>query len=438
MKKALFILSLVTLLVFTTATAYAQTTNEIIVAIDSAKVEFTEDSGSPFVDENNRTLVPFRKALETYGATVEWNNEDRVAIAIKGDVKVEVPLDKNYIIINGEQKTIDTTAKIVNERTFLPIRAVIEAFDSSVEWDQNLNTVVITTTPVDAKTIFLNANNKSYEWKSYDADIKMNMSMPIKDDAGNIYPMNMDINMYMTIFMNPTLKAKINASLEMDAMGQEITQPIMDMYFSTTNKAFITYMGINDGSGNLSWLKSTAEDELLVDMLKYNKETTKQNQELVEKYTKEVKYFGKYTENGKTLTRLQYTMSGEIYNDMFSEYLNTMSTSTNEQDIMTVEMFKAFAEGNFGNLTYIVYIDDATGEMVKYEMDLGNIIVSLLDGMSGMTGEIPAEEMEVLKQMKATIVMEILNINKAKDFKIPAEALNAPEMPQELVQPITQ
>lgn len=438
MKKALFILSLVTLLVFTTVTAYAQTTNEIIVAIDSAKVEFTEDSGSPFVDENYRTLVPFRKALETYGATVEWNNEDRVAIAIKGDIKVEVPLDKNYIIINGEQKAIDTAAKIVNERTFLPIRAVIEAFGSSVEWDQSLNTVVITTTPVDAKEIFLNANNKSYEWKNYDADIKMNMLLPIKDDAGNIYPMNMDINMYMTIFMNPSLKAKINANLEMSAMGQEITEPIMDMYLSTTNKAFITYMGTNDGTGNLSWLKSTIEDEMFVDMLKFNKESIKQDQELVEKYTKEVKYFGKYTENEKTLTRLQYTMSGEIYNDMFSEYLNTMSTSTSELDMMTLEMFKGFAEGNFGDLTYIVYVDDATGEMVKYEMDLGNIMSSMLDGMSGITGEIPAEEMEVLKQMKATIVMEILNINKAKDFKIPAEALNAPEMPQELVQPVTQ
>jgi hypothetical protein len=83
MKKIIFILSLVFILAFTSVTAFAQSTDEIIVAIDSVKVNFTEDSGFPFVDENYRTLVPFRQSLESYGATVEWDNDSRTAIAIK-------------------------------------------------------------------------------------------------------------------------------------------------------------------------------------------------------------------------------------------------------------------------------------------------------------------------------------------------------------------
>ena len=68
-------------------------------------------------------------------------------------------------------------------------------------------------------------------------------------------------------------------------------------------------------------------------------------------------------------------------------------------------------------------------------MNLDKIIVSMIENMSSMFGEIPADEMEMLKQMKADMVMEVLNVNQAKDFEIPVEALNAPEM-TELMQQV--
>lgn len=431
MKKIVFILSLVIILVLTSMTAFAQTTDEIIVAIDSAKVEFNENSGLPFVDENSRTLVPFRKALETFGATVEWNEENRIATAVMGDIKVEVPIDQNYIIINGQQKANDTAAKIVNGRTYLPIRAVVEAFGSDVQWDQTVKTVVITKIPVDAKAIFVEANNKSYNWKNYDMDILVNMSMPVKDDAGSVQTMNMNMKMYMTLFMEPALKAKINSSYVVNAMGQEIVQPVMDMYLKADDKSYTTYMGMNDGTGAFTWVKQTIEDKMLADLFKYDEETIKENKELVESYLNEgnIKYFGKYIdESGRTLLKLQYTMPGEIYKDIFSKYIEEMSTSTNEQDVMTVEILKGFANGGFGDLTSIVYVDEATKEIVKYEMNLDKIIVSMIENMSSILGEVPAEEMEMLKHMKADMVMEVLNVNKAKVFEIPEEALKAPEM----------
>lgn len=435
MKKIVLMLSLILLLVLSSVPTFAQTTDEIIVAIDSAKVEFNEDSGLPFVDENYRTLVPFRKALETYGATVEWNEETRIATAVKGDIKVEVPIDQNYIIVNGQQKANDTAAKIVNGRTFLPIRAVIEAFGSDVEWDQSLKTVVITTEPVDAKAIFTQANNKSYDWKNYDANVLINMSMPVKDDAGSVTMMNMNMKMLMTLFMEPSLKAKINASVVMDMMGEEVVQPIMDMYMTMDDTSLIQYMGMNDGTGKLTWMKMTTENEMFGDLLKYDPKSIKENQQLTEKYITDVKYFGKYPdESGNVLLKLQYTMSGEIFNDMFSQYKDELSSSTNEQELMTAEMLKSFADGGFGDLTCTVYVNETTKEIVKYDMDLGSIISSMMSGMTEIMGDIPQEELEMLKQLKATMSMEVLNINKAKDFEIPEEALNAQEMSEMMQQ----
>lgn len=166
---------------------------------------------------------------------------------------------------------------------------------------------------------------------------------------------------------------------------------------------------------------------------KQDKETIKANQELTDKYIKDIKYFGKYTDEGKTLLRMQYTMSGDIYKEIFGAYESEMPASTNEQEAMTIEMIKSLANADFGDINLIVYVDESTKEMVKYEMDLENVVISMLDSMSNLVGEIPAEEMEMLKQMKATMTMKVLNINQAKDFEIPQEALDAPEM-EELMQ----
>ena len=181
----------------------------------------------------------------------------------------------------------------------------------------------------------------------------MNMSMPVKDDAGSVQTMNMNMKMYMTLFMEPAMKAKINSSYVVNAMGQEMVQPVMDMYLKADDKSYTTYMGMNDGTGAFTWVKQTIENEMLADLFKYDEETIKANKELVENYLNEdsIKFFGKYIdESERTLLKLQYTMPGEIYKDIFSKYIEEMSTSTNEQDVMTVEILKGFAGGEFGDL----------------------------------------------------------------------------------------
>ena len=425
MKKIVFILSLVLILALSSVTAFA---DGVIITIDSSKVEFNDDLGFPFIDENYRTQVPFRATLEKFGAEVEWNSEEGTAIATKGDIVVEVPIDENYIIKNGEKISVDTTARIINGRTYLPIRSVLVAFGSDVEWDAKLNTVVITTEPVDAKALYFAANEKSYSWKNYDMKAIIDMSMDVPDAAGSVQTQKMTMNMDMTIFMNP-IKAKINASMLLPIMQNEI-MPIMDMYMTMDEKGITQYMGMNDGTGNLSWMKQTIAMDMLSDLMKNDVETIQKNKEMSEKYTKDVKYFGIYTdEDGRTLQRLQYTMSGDIYKEMFGEASEIMPEPTNEQEAMAVEMLKNLATMEMADLTFIVYIDEATGEMVKMEMDLGDMISTMMSGMTAILGEeIPPEAIEVFKSIKATMVAEILNINKAVDFEIPEEALNAQDI----------
>ncbi len=113
------------------------------VSIDGNAVTFQSGYGSPFVDENSRTLVPLRSVMESFGATVSWDDATHTASVIKGGITVEVPVGEKSIYVNGVMVANDTAAVIREGRTYLPIRAVLEAFGASVSWNDTNRMVVV-------------------------------------------------------------------------------------------------------------------------------------------------------------------------------------------------------------------------------------------------------------------------------------------------------
>ena len=72
MIKKIFVFSL--LLAFATrTTAYAQ--DSINICINDVDIKFTGNRS--FIDENGRTLAPFRTVLESFGADVNWDSNAR-------------------------------------------------------------------------------------------------------------------------------------------------------------------------------------------------------------------------------------------------------------------------------------------------------------------------------------------------------------------------
>lgn len=116
---------------------------EITITIDNKGVVFTESSGAPFIDIASRTQVPLRITMESYGAIVSWENNTKTAIVEKDGIRVAVPAGEKYILRNGEAIKIDTAAQIKDGRTYLPIRAVVEALGGTISWDGAVKTVKI-------------------------------------------------------------------------------------------------------------------------------------------------------------------------------------------------------------------------------------------------------------------------------------------------------
>ena len=117
----------------------------VTVTIDGVPVSYDRSSGVPFIDGNSRTQVPLRRTMEFFGCDVSWNPLTRTAVVKKGKTRVSVPIGKNYIQVGKEKVPTDTAALIKGGRTYLPIRAVAEAFGAAVTWDAETQTVAILT-----------------------------------------------------------------------------------------------------------------------------------------------------------------------------------------------------------------------------------------------------------------------------------------------------
>ena len=95
------------------------------------------------VIKNDRTLVPFRKIFESLGYTVEWNEENSLVTAKKGDTVMYLQIGNNEITVNNEKVISDVAPEIINSTTYIPIRIISEQSNFDVEWNDKDRSVII-------------------------------------------------------------------------------------------------------------------------------------------------------------------------------------------------------------------------------------------------------------------------------------------------------
>ncbi len=133
--KKFIITVLFTMLMLSSVTVCA-----LSVEVNGRNVDFTD--GAPFV-ENGRTFVPLRAAAEAYGASVGFDYTLNAATVEKDGVKVTVPIGQAVIYRNGVEVDNDAPARVVDSRTYLPIRIVMEALGAQVNWIEGSQTVTV-------------------------------------------------------------------------------------------------------------------------------------------------------------------------------------------------------------------------------------------------------------------------------------------------------
>ncbi|MCL2588560.1 MAG: stalk domain-containing protein [Oscillospiraceae bacterium] len=96
---------------------------------------------------NSRTMVPIRAVVEALGAEVEWDRDTQTVTvyAAGGEHVLRLTIGSYTLYVNDVSTEMDVAPILLGNRTLLPIRFVVEALGYNVDWDNATRTVVITT-----------------------------------------------------------------------------------------------------------------------------------------------------------------------------------------------------------------------------------------------------------------------------------------------------
>lgn len=93
--------------------------------------------------KNGRTFLPLRAIAEAFGATVTWVPETQGITVVLGDTQIGLQIDNDTAVVNGNVISIEKPY-IKNSRTMVPFRVISEAFGADVQWDP-INYIVTVT-----------------------------------------------------------------------------------------------------------------------------------------------------------------------------------------------------------------------------------------------------------------------------------------------------
>ncbi len=147
MKRILALFLILLLLPILPAQAdemFTVVSKDITVTYNGEEVLFPD--AAPLI-QNGKTLVPVRPIMERAKLIVDWNGDTRTVTAKNDDLFITMKIDdKNATVTKGaEMKTyiLEEPARIIQNRTYVPIRFLAESLGTKVNWNPNAREVVI-------------------------------------------------------------------------------------------------------------------------------------------------------------------------------------------------------------------------------------------------------------------------------------------------------
>lgn len=95
-----------------------------------------DDSGTVPVIRNSRTLLPVRAVIEAMDGTVGWDGASRIVSMTIDNRTLYLKIGSGFAWDSlGDNYSLDVAPAIINNRTMLPIRFIVEYFNGTVDWN---------------------------------------------------------------------------------------------------------------------------------------------------------------------------------------------------------------------------------------------------------------------------------------------------------------
>ena len=110
-----------------------------IARVNNAQMQVEADNAGivPYVS-GGRVLVPLRFIAQNLQAEITWEKETSAVTLTVGKDTVKLQPGQEQMQINGKSVKLDAVPEIIDGRTFVPIRAISEAFGKAVFYDRGL------------------------------------------------------------------------------------------------------------------------------------------------------------------------------------------------------------------------------------------------------------------------------------------------------------
>lgn len=115
----------------------------IDIYVNRIKIDFSKyDNVLPII-EDDFTLIPLRAVAESLNCTVDFDDATKTVTITSNDKVITLVLNAKTANVNDKEVTLDKEAKVINDRTMVPARFISEALGYVVDWDGDSKSVVI-------------------------------------------------------------------------------------------------------------------------------------------------------------------------------------------------------------------------------------------------------------------------------------------------------
>lgn len=124
-----------------------QKESKVLIAIGSEMLDKVDNGvrtlkamdTKPYI-KGGRTMLPLRYVAEALGYRVAWLSETRTAVIMDIGLRVEIPVDSSFIIVNGVKYTSDVKPEMRKNRIMLPIANIARSLGlkdgKDILWDE--------------------------------------------------------------------------------------------------------------------------------------------------------------------------------------------------------------------------------------------------------------------------------------------------------------
>lgn len=118
--------------------AFAASNKGVDITVDGQPVNFDV---KPYIDSQNRTIVPIRFIGEKLGYSFDWDAIGKVVTVTGNGSSLKIWIGNQQALVDDKTVTMDTVAVLDQGRAMVPLRFIVENMGASISYDQSRRVV---------------------------------------------------------------------------------------------------------------------------------------------------------------------------------------------------------------------------------------------------------------------------------------------------------